>query len=214
MYMHTHTFIHSCIYIYIYIYMYIHTYIYMCTAFEVLKTERSAGGSRAWQREFIMIVIIIIRSRSSSSSSCSSSSSSCSSCSSITIIIIISISSPCLCPCCVFRVLGISIPNTICSEWTDLDTAFTAKDAQRPFLSGALFLSNRFSTLGRRKSLEVCHRSPRWGRPKGAARTQAWPINPRLCVYMYIYIYIYICIYVCIEREREKDAYLCIYIYV
>ena len=43
--------------------------------------------------------------------------------------------------------LGISIPNTICSEWTDLDTALTAKDAQR-LLSGALFLLNRFSTLG------------------------------------------------------------------
>ena len=53
--------------------------------------------------------------------------------------------------------LGISIPNAICSEWTDLDTALTAKDAQRLF-SGALFLFNRFSTLGQRKSLKVCHR--------------------------------------------------------
>ena len=30
--------------------------------------------------------------------------------------------------------LGIPIPNTVCAEWSDIDTALTAKDAQRLFL--------------------------------------------------------------------------------
>ena len=29
--------------------------------------------------------------------------------------------------------LGVSIPNTVCAEWSDMDTALTAKDAQRLF---------------------------------------------------------------------------------
>ena len=40
--------------------------------------------------------------------------------------------------------LGISIPNTICSEWTDLDTALTAKDAQRLFSLERYFYSIAF----------------------------------------------------------------------
>ena len=40
--------------------------------------------------------------------------------------------------------LGISIPNTTCSEWTDLDTALTAKDAQRLFSLERYFYSIAF----------------------------------------------------------------------
>ena len=40
--------------------------------------------------------------------------------------------------------LGISIPSTICSEWTDLDTALTAKDAQRLFSLERYFYSIAF----------------------------------------------------------------------
>ena len=40
--------------------------------------------------------------------------------------------------------LGISIPNTVCSEWSDIDTALTAKDAQRPFSLERFFFSVAF----------------------------------------------------------------------
>ena len=37
--------------------------------------------------------------------------------------------------------MGISIPNTVCSEWSDIDTALTAKDAQRLFSLERFFFS-------------------------------------------------------------------------
>ena len=40
--------------------------------------------------------------------------------------------------------LGISIPNTACSEWSDIDTALTAKDAQRVFSLERSFFSVAF----------------------------------------------------------------------
>ena len=40
--------------------------------------------------------------------------------------------------------LGISIPNTVCSEWSDIDTALTAKDAQRLFSLERYFFSVAF----------------------------------------------------------------------
>ena len=40
--------------------------------------------------------------------------------------------------------LGISIPNTVCSEWSDIDTALTAKDAQRLFSLERFFFSVAF----------------------------------------------------------------------
>ena len=42
--------------------------------------------------------------------------------------------------------LGISIPNTFCTEWSDIDTALTAKNAQRPFsLLGDMFIQPLFN---------------------------------------------------------------------
>ena len=40
--------------------------------------------------------------------------------------------------------LGISIPNTVCSEWSDIDTALTAKDAQILFSLERFFFSVAF----------------------------------------------------------------------
>ena len=40
--------------------------------------------------------------------------------------------------------LGISIPNTVCSEWSDIDTALTAKDAQILFSLERFFSSVAF----------------------------------------------------------------------
>ena len=40
--------------------------------------------------------------------------------------------------------LRISIPNTVCSEWSDIDTALTAKDAQRLFSLERFFFSVAF----------------------------------------------------------------------
>ena len=40
--------------------------------------------------------------------------------------------------------LGISSPNTVCAEWSDIDTALTAKDAQRLFSLERLFFSVAF----------------------------------------------------------------------
>ena len=71
--------------------------------------------------------------------------------------------------------LGISIPNTICSEWTDLDTALTAKDAQIFFPWSVIFIQS-LSTLGQGKSLKVCHRlcftCPPWRVYGGTERTR------------------------------------------
>ena len=40
--------------------------------------------------------------------------------------------------------LGISIPNTVCAEWSDIDTALTAKDAQILFSLERFFFSVAF----------------------------------------------------------------------
>ena len=40
--------------------------------------------------------------------------------------------------------LGISVPNTVCSEWSDLDTALTAKDTQILFSLERFFSSVAF----------------------------------------------------------------------
>ena len=40
--------------------------------------------------------------------------------------------------------LGISISNTVCAEWSDIDTALTAKDAQRLFSLARFFFSVAF----------------------------------------------------------------------
>ena len=48
--------------------------------------------------------------------------------------------------------LGISIPNTVCTEWSDIDTALTAKDAQRLSLWSDYFIQSPFNAGSKDRS--------------------------------------------------------------